>query len=110
MSDNMNDNKPQRLTNLHILLSKIPVDMVLRGLPNEDLPPSSALNFPRVRRSPLVAGTVQHLDMVSCWKGLSHSQGLELTLWEHLFKQSLASRIKQRLLQDLVHQLSGDPG
>jgi len=83
---------------------------VLRGFVNQDWASSSALVLPRVRRSPPSDDTVRHLELVSCWKGLSHSQAIELTSWERLFKQSLASHIKQHLLQDAIHRLGGYPG
>jgi hypothetical protein len=86
------------------------LDVILRGLANEDLPPSSAIVLPRVRRSAIGDGAVQHLDVVSCWKGLSFSTVLELTMWEDLFKESLASQIKQRLQHEFVEKLQAFPG
>jgi hypothetical protein len=110
MTDTVESSTDHSLPSLHELVDKVMVDVVLRGFSNEDLAPSSALVLPRVRRSPPSDDTVQHLELVSLWKGLSHSQAIELAWWERLFKQSLASQIKQHLLQDVVHRLSGYPG
>ncbi|KAH5399897.1 hypothetical protein HBI32_180620 [Parastagonospora nodorum] len=109
ITDTMESNTDQSLPSLHQLVDKVMVDVVLRGFSNEDLAPSLALVLPRVRRPPPSDDTVQHLELVSLWKGLSHSQSIELAWWERLFKQSLASQIKQHLLQDVVHRLSGYP-
>jgi hypothetical protein len=92
---------------LQDLVSKVALDVELQGLANDDLPPACALVVPRVRRSTFTEDTVQHLDIVSCWKGLSNSQALELAMWERLFKACLASQLKQRLLQDFANRLSG---
>jgi hypothetical protein len=95
---------------LHDLVDKVALDIVLRGLANDDLPPACAPVLPRVRRSAFTENVVQHLDVVSSWKGLSASQALEIAIWEHLFKEALASQLKQRLQQDFVNRLSTYPG
>jgi len=46
--------------------------------------------MPRVRRSSITNEPVQHLDIVSCWKGLSHQQALEIDKWEQAFEQCIA--------------------
>lgn len=98
------------LSHLHNLVSGMPLHIVPRGFADEGLTPTSALVYPQVRRSPLGNEVVQHLDIVSCWKGLSQSQTLELTIWARLFRESLASHIKYHLQHDLTEQLSGYPG
>jgi hypothetical protein len=92
---------------LQDLVRKVALDVELRGLANEDLPPAYAPVIPRVRRSTFTEDAVQHLDIVSCWKGLSKSQVLELATWEHLFKECLASQLKQCLEQDFAERLGG---
>ncbi|KAH8731798.1 hypothetical protein GQ44DRAFT_766854 [Phaeosphaeriaceae sp. PMI808] len=91
---------------LQNLISKVPLDIKLYGLINDDLPSATGFVFPRVRRSSITSDAVQHLDIISCWKGLSHSQGLELTTWEYLFKESLASQIEEYLQREFINDLS----
>jgi hypothetical protein len=98
------------LSHLRNLVSTVPLRIVLRGFADEGLAPTSTLIFPQVRRSPLREESVQHLDLVSCWKGLSPSQALELTTWTRLFRECLGSQIKARLQQDIPEQLSRYPG
>jgi hypothetical protein len=91
------------------LILKVPIEIVLRRLPGED--PTSACGplLPRVRRSPLTTDAVQHLDIVSCWKGLSHHQSLELSAWEETFKESLASQLKTYLLHHFAKRVGQCP-
>jgi hypothetical protein len=95
---------------LMALVHKVPLDIVLSGLANETASPASAPVFPFVRRSPLTNGTVQHLDIISCWKNLSSSQIAELTVWNRLFEECLASQVKQRLQHDFARRLIEYPG
>jgi hypothetical protein len=91
-------------------VSKVKFHVILRGLLNEDLPAASACLFPAVRRSPSTIGGPQHLDTVSCWKGLSQSQSEELVAWEGLFKESMASQIKEDIQRGFALQLKLCPG
>jgi hypothetical protein len=95
---------------LMALIHKVPLDIVLSGLANEAASPASAPVFPFVRRSPLTNGAVQHLDIISCWKNLSSSQIAELTVWNRLFEECLASQVKQRLQHDFARRLTEYPG
>ncbi|KAF1918725.1 hypothetical protein BDU57DRAFT_119054 [Ampelomyces quisqualis] len=99
----------EALCDVNACVLDMKLDVVLRGLANADLPPTSAMVLPRVRRSAIGDGAVQHLDVVSCWKGLSFSTVLELSMWEDLFKESLVSKIKQRLQHEFVEKLNAFP-
>jgi hypothetical protein len=98
------------LSRLRDLVSRVPLRIALRGFADESLTPTSTLICPQLRRSPFSKESVQHLDIVSCWKGLSPSQVLELTTWMRLFRECLGSQIKARLQQIIVEQLSQYPG
>ena len=48
---------------------------------------------------------MSHLDDISCWKGISNAQALELVLWERLFQQCLAKCIEERLYRSIIVQM-----
>jgi hypothetical protein len=95
----------ESMSSLFDLVSTVNFNVVIRGLPNEDLPAASALLFPFVRRSSRIREAAQHLDTISCWKGLSSSQSDELSVWERLFKESMALQIKELLQRDFASRL-----
>jgi hypothetical protein len=103
----MADTPKDKTGRLQDLVSKVTLDVELQGLANDDLPHAYTHVVPRVRRSTFTEDAVQHLDIVSCWKRLSKSQVLELATWEQLFKECLASQLKQRLQQDFADRLGG---
>jgi hypothetical protein len=109
-SNDVRDIETVDLQDLSNLIYKVPLDIVLSGLANEHSSPALAPIIPSVRRSPLTSGAVQHLDIVSCWKNLSSSQTTELTMWEGLFKECLASQIKQHLQHSFAKRLKEYPG
>jgi hypothetical protein len=96
-----------RLSHLQDLVSRVPLRIALRGFADEGI---STPICPQVRRSPLSEESVQHLDLVSCWKGLSPSHVVELTTWTRLFRECLGDLIKAWLQRDMVEQLSRYPG
>ncbi|KAF2023276.1 hypothetical protein EK21DRAFT_12766, partial [Setomelanomma holmii] len=86
------------------LVARLNLDIVLHGLPADEAGlscggtrPASSLLMPQVRRSPMAHGATQHLDVVSCWKGLSPSQGEEIAAWERIFTECLAAHIESGL-------------
>jgi hypothetical protein len=92
---------------LEFVLAKVMMDVELRGLLTDGVKSAFELVFPNVRRSQMSHDAVQHLDVVSCWKGLQYSNAVELVRWDHLFRESLASHIKLHLLQDFAFHLLG---
>jgi hypothetical protein len=55
---------------------------------------------PEIRRSPPTDYQhINHLDVVSCWKGLSFRQAREVAHWEHLFKQVLEHKLRDTVLR-----------
>jgi hypothetical protein len=96
----------ESISDLPDLVSNLTLDIVIRGLANQGPPLITAFFLPDVRRSPLTKGAVQHLDTVSCWKGLSQSRARELSTWERLFEESLAVQIKEHLQRRFVVYLS----
>jgi hypothetical protein len=103
--DNCLKNGSWSVSSVFDLVSTVNFNVVIRGLPNEDCSAASALLFPFVRRSSRTKEAAQHIDTVSCWKGLSPLQFGELSVWERLFKESLASQIKEHLQRDFASQL-----
>lgn len=72
-----------KLRRLHASLAKdVHLEVVL-------VVPSDDPIIPRVRRTPPSGESVQHLDLVSCWKGLSYQQARELDIWEQSFEASI---------------------
>lgn len=83
------------------------MDIVLSGMPVDGR--SNAVDFivPHVRRSPLGFGPAQHLDVISCWKGVTYAQACELASWDCFFKECLAVQIKEYLQCEFLNSLSG---
>lgn len=70
------------------------ITVELRGLFHDDRLKVTDVYCPEVRRSPFNSGYhVNHLDVVSCWKGLSISQATEIVLWEHLLREALEIQV-----------------
>ncbi|KAF2651271.1 hypothetical protein K491DRAFT_719977 [Lophiostoma macrostomum CBS 122681] len=75
---------------LRDLLGGLQVDFRLRNLPGSGKSRVTDVYCPEVRRSPLRDSlNVNHLDVVSCWKGLSFHQASEIAYWESTFKSCL---------------------
>jgi hypothetical protein len=70
------------------LISEVPLNIVLCKASSGAA--SCGPMMPHVRRSPITTEPVQHLNIVSCWKGLSHQQTLELEKWEQVFQEEIA--------------------
>ena len=58
----------------------------------------------------LTKAAISHLDTISCWRGISYAQALELTVWDRLFHHCLVSQIEQRLKNSIVTQLKNRKG
>lgn len=86
-------------------ISSLTFDIKLEGFATREKLSVADLHIPRVRRSPYSDAPVSHLDVVSCWKGLSYSQATELILWERLFQQCLALQIRKRLQGVVIKHL-----
>ena len=55
---------------------------------------------PEIRRSQLrEQRDVNHLDVVSCWKGLSYKQAAEIAYWENSFKVCLEETVLEALAE-----------
>ena len=62
----------------------------LCGLQNAQRKTAADIFCPDVRRSPLSHdGSIKHLDVVLCWKGLSLKQAEEVATWERIFQKAL---------------------
>ncbi|KAF2626735.1 hypothetical protein BU25DRAFT_459416 [Macroventuria anomochaeta] len=78
----------------------------LHGLPYERAATVSDILTPRIRRSPFHDEvTANHLDLTECWRGLSHSQATELTMWYHFFHECLQAEVRASLCEDVVQGL-----
>jgi hypothetical protein len=83
------------------LFRKSDIEFQLRGLLGVDRSTVSDVYSPEVRRSPTTHRmTVTHLDLVTCWKGLSYAQAAEILFWENVFRLSL-----ERMVWDVVTRL-----
>ncbi|KAL1597022.1 hypothetical protein SLS60_008604 [Paraconiothyrium brasiliense] len=66
----------------------------LRGLPGEDRSTAAEVYCPDVRRSGFNNNlSINHLDVVSCWKGLNLQQAEEVLTWERIFRKALEELI-----------------
>jgi hypothetical protein len=83
------------------LFRKSDIEFQLRGLLGVDRSTVCDVYSPEVRRSPTTHRmTVTHLDLVTCWKGLSYAQAAEILFWENVFRLSL-----ERVVWDVVTRL-----
>ncbi|KAF2201037.1 hypothetical protein GQ43DRAFT_48746 [Delitschia confertaspora ATCC 74209] len=72
----------------------------LTGLIEGDHQSIADVYYPTARRSSTYNECpVHHLDVVSCWKGLSTQQASEILFWETLFKESLEELVLRDLLK-----------
>ncbi|KAF2685134.1 hypothetical protein K458DRAFT_388028 [Lentithecium fluviatile CBS 122367] len=59
---------------------------------------------PKVRRRPFVtADHVNLLDVISCWKGLSHTQATEVSIWNRLFREGLEEQLRDAVRAEVLH-------
>lgn len=66
----------------------------LRGLPGEDRSTVYEIYCPDVRRSEYDSKSlINHLDLISSWKGLSLQQAEEILTWERVFRRVLEGYI-----------------
>jgi hypothetical protein len=121
---------------LQHLVSAQPIHLKLRGLLWEDSMTVAEIISPHTRRSPfmnegkshfhcesdssftmrtvfgadLLTAFITHLDTISCWKGLSHSQASELLVWYHIFSDCLTFLVEEALRDVLVDELLASQG
>lgn len=46
-----------------------------------------------------------HLDAIECWKGLSHTQAMELAMWYQFLHECLHNEVREILTKDVVEEL-----
>ena len=51
-----------------------------------------------------------HLDVVECWKGLSHTQALELAMWYQFLHDCLHNEVKHSLTEGIVRDILARSG
>lgn len=51
-----------------------------------------------------------HLDAIECWKGLSHTQAVELTMWYQFMHDCLHNDVREFLRKEIVRDLLGSSG
>lgn len=89
------------------LFTELNVEFQLRGLLGADKSRVMDVFCPEVRRSPTTHGPeIKHLDVVSCWRGLSFPQAGEIAYWENNFILSLDKMIKDAIMQVFVDWVS----
>ena len=82
------------------------IEVELRGLTGEQRRHAWEMFCPVVRRSSTHNEfPIQHLDVVSCWKGISCRQASEIMFWEAVFKESLEKLVAQELLDAFGEEL-----
>lgn len=85
-------------------------DLQLRNLLGAVKSTVADVYCPEVRRSPMTDTSVKHIDVVSCWKGLSIKQAAELAYWEEIFKVSLEKMVEDLLIHVFAHHLREENG
>ncbi|KAH9882601.1 hypothetical protein J1614_000837 [Plenodomus biglobosus] len=100
------DDAMQRLEDM---AASLPLHVQLHGLAAEEQSDAHNAYRPRVRRSASTSQAIEHVDIVTCWKGLSYSQASELTFWKHAFRICLSSQIERALRSIIVAQMGEQP-
>ncbi|KAF2646638.1 hypothetical protein P280DRAFT_15590 [Massarina eburnea CBS 473.64] len=86
-------------------LASVSIDVSLQGWVPEQEP--ADICCPKVLRSPFdSASPVNHLDVISCWKGLSYIQSCEITMWERLHHRALSKQVSEGLRMTLLRELA----
>lgn len=52
-----------------------------------------------------ITTAIQHIDVVTCWKGLTYSQASELAFWEQAFRHCLTLQVESSLRMLIATQL-----
>ncbi|KAG9198418.1 hypothetical protein G6514_010181 [Epicoccum nigrum] len=88
------------------LVARQAIALNLQGLPFEHAPTVTDVLMPKIRRSELNEKVnPSHLDLTTCWKGLTHSQSTELAMWYHFLHRSLHAEVRMRLRESLIGDL-----
>ncbi|KAI2488392.1 hypothetical protein Ptr902_02525 [Pyrenophora tritici-repentis] len=90
---------------LEELLAGLAIHVEVRGLAFGSHSSPQKMYIPRLRKSENRSHPISHLDDISCWKGMSNAQALELARWESLFQQCLTSHIKSCLRRSIMVQI-----
>lgn len=98
-------NPTQRLEDLALSL---PLQVDLEGLAASGQNDVHSMYHPRVRRSVSASQAMEHVDIVTCWKGLSHPQACELAFWEHAFRDCIRLQIEGFLRTLIASQVGQD--
>jgi hypothetical protein len=92
--------KATKTQQLSKVFAGIDVQLMLTGLPGENRRKVTDVYCPEIRRSPPTDYQhINHLDVVSCWKGLSFRQAREVAHWEYLFKHVLEHKLRDTVLR-----------
>ncbi|KAF1995224.1 hypothetical protein P154DRAFT_349590 [Amniculicola lignicola CBS 123094] len=101
---------PTTTQSLCELLANVKVEIELRGLPGADRYKATDVYCPEVRRSPTISDHhVSHLDVVSCWKGLSIKYASEIVWWEVLFQEALERMVLSTVLRSFAEHVRESP-
>jgi hypothetical protein len=94
------NDRPANTQQLSEIFADIDVEVNLRGLAGENRRKVTDVYCPEVRRStPTGYQHINHLDVVSCWKGLTFQQACEIAQWESLFKKALEGQLRDIVLR-----------
>ena len=93
------------------LFAELNIDVQLRGLLGADRCRVTDVYCPEVRRSPLTSNKdFSHLDVVSCWRGITLRQASEIAYWEGNFTSSLEKMITDVIIHVFVEYLRQENG
>jgi hypothetical protein len=112
------------------MAARIPITVDLRGLSFGRNTTVSNVLTPKVRRAPynengesnlntpaellmlskMHAVNPNHLDVVECWKGPSHTRALELAMWYQFLHACLHNEVKDYLTEGVVKDLLARSG
>ncbi|KAJ4993447.1 hypothetical protein SVAN01_00995 [Stagonosporopsis vannaccii] len=91
---------------LRAMIARHSIVVKLQKLSCERAPTVTDVLLPKTRRSRFDENKIaSSLDHTECWKGLSHSQATELTMWYHFFYMCLQEEVRMNLCEGLVKSL-----
>jgi hypothetical protein len=93
------------------LFDLLGVEVQLRDLFGAAKNKVSDVYCPGVRRSPYSeTPNLMHLDVVSCWRGLSYKQAAEIAYWEVNLQQCLEKIVRDAVIRIFAEHLRDETG
>ncbi|KAF1954242.1 hypothetical protein CC80DRAFT_550702 [Byssothecium circinans] len=99
---------PPNFVHDYLQLDRVRIDVSLRD--DADYAKPADVYGPKVHRSSFTtAHPVNHLEVVSQWKGLSSAQASEIIIWERYHREALSKQVSESTRNMLLRELAPSP-